>query len=398
MTSSARGLLERTFGGSARALRRQSIDNPEFVARYADVTPYLLCDCDTVRDRFAEMQRELPTLEIYYAVKCNPDPTLLRTLLDAGSSFEVASLFELDMVRAVGADPARTLYSNTVKPPAHVSASARAGATRFAFDSRGELEKIAHEAPGAEVYVRLRVDDSRSIFPLSRKFGTSVEEALGLMILADRLGLVPMGITFHVGSQCTEPRAWAAAIAQSGLLMRRLSTSGIHVSMLNIGGGFPARYSDEATPFSAIAAVIEKELHRLPYLPEHIAAEPGRFLVAESATMVTSVIGIEERAGDRWVYLDVGGYNGLMEALQTGGRWKFPLSTTADPGTLAPCTVTGPSCDSSDTLFYGVNLPLELQVGDRVMIGSAGAYSTSYASSFNGFPPPTPLFLNAPPP
>ena len=164
----------------------------------------------------------------------------------------------------------------------------------------------------------------------------------------------------------------------------------------------PARYVAPVPPLASIAAAIGRGLRQLPYRPPLVAAEPGRSLVAESGVMAATVIGVENRGDERWAYLDVGGYNGMMEAVQTGGRWPFPLLTSeravdpADPaaGARVRTTVTGPTCDSSDTMFYGVPLPGALAASDRLYIGSAGAYTTSYASSFNGFPPPATLFLD----
>jgi ornithine decarboxylase len=213
---------------------------------------------------------------------------------------------------------------------------------------------------------------------------------------AGALGLVPYGLTFHVGSQCTNPMAWERAIEQCGTVMRRLLRAGIRLQMLNLGGGFPARYTAPVPELSLIAAVIGEAVGRLPYQPPLLAAEPGRYLVAESGVLAASVIGVDERGDERWVYLDVGGYNGMMEAVQTGGRWHFPLLTSRpDHFKLAsvPTTVTGPSCDSSDTLFYGAGLPETLEIGDRVYIGTAGAYTSSYASSFNGFSAPRLLYV-----
>src|SRR5439155_21197859 len=161
-------------------------------------------------------------------------------------------------------------------------------------------------------------------------------------------------------------------------------------------GGFPARYTTPVPALPLIASVIGDTLRRLPYRPPVLAAEPGRYLVAESGVLAATVIGVAEREAERWVHLDVGGYNGMMEAVQTGGRWHFPLRTSRPDHFRAPAvptTVTGPSCDSSDTLFYGVPLPATLAVGDRVYIGTAGAYTSSYASSFNGFPPPRVLYV-----
>ena len=334
---------------------------------------------------------------VHYAVKCNPDARVLATVEQAGGGFEIASLGELALTTAAGADPCDVLYSNPVKPPSHVAAAAAAGVRRFAVDSPEELDKIAQHAPGTGVYVRLRVDDTSSRFPLSSKFGTSHEHAERLLLAAAELGLVPEGLTFHVGSQCTDPGAWARAVRQCGPLLQQLDRAGVRLRLLDIGGGFPARYAaDEPLPdLLEVGADVLDALGSLPYEVPDVVCEPGRAVVAESAVLAATVIGRAQRQGRTWVYTDVGAYNGLMEAAQTGGRLPFPVSTSrdADAGPTMRCTVTGPSCDSSDTLLGDAELPADLAVGDRVYFGSAGAYSLSYASAFNGFPIPESLYL-----
>ncbi|HEV8624958.1 MAG TPA: type III PLP-dependent enzyme [Acidimicrobiia bacterium] len=365
----------------------------------AEETPFLVCDLDTIERRYQELTDLLPGLVVFFAMKSNSAGTILRTVHELGGSFEVASAAEMRLAQSAGAEPANMLYSNPVKPPQHIVEAVSAGLDRFAFDSEAEVRKLAACAPGASVYARIRVDDHTSVFPLSRKFGASVERAGDLLLLASSLGLVPYGITFHVGSQCTNPMAWEWAIEQCGVVMRRLLRAGVRLEMLNIGGGLPARYTSPVPALSLVGAVISEALRRLPYQPPLLAAEPGRYLVAESGVLAATVIGIDRRDGDRWVYLDVGGYNGMMEAVQTGGRWHFPLLTSRPDhfrAATVPTTVTGPSCDSSDTLFYGAALPATLEVGDRVYIGTAGAYTSSYASSFNGFPPPRLLYVGGP--
>ncbi|HEV3365654.1 MAG TPA: type III PLP-dependent enzyme [Acidimicrobiia bacterium] len=359
-------------------------------------TPFLVCDLDAIERRYEELTDLLPGLAVFFAMKSNSAGPVLRRVCQLGGRCEVASVAEMRLAEAAGAAPADLLYSNPVKAPDQIAEAATAGLYRFAFDSESELRKIAAHAPGASVYARLRVDDHTSLFPLSRKFGTSVEAAGDLLLLASSLGLVPYGLTFHVGSQCTNPMAWEGAIEQCGAVMRRLLRAGTRLEMLNVGGGFPARYTAPVPDVSLIAAVITGALRRLPYQPGLLAAEPGRYLVAESGVLAATVIGVDQRDGERWVYLDVGGYNGMMEAVQTGGRWHFPLLTSRPDHFKAetvPTTVTGPSCDSSDTLFYGAALPFGLELGDRVYIGTAGAYTSSYASSFNGFPPPRLLYV-----
>ena len=360
-------------------------------------TPYLVTDLDTVAQRHAAFTRALPGVRAFYAMKCNPSPEILTTLAAQGASFEIASLGELRMLQRIGVDPAGVLYSNPVKPPAHIAEAYRAGLWRFSFDSPNELAKIAEHAPGAAVYLRLRVDDKASVFPLSRKFGADVDDAFDLMMLARRLGLRPYGITFHVGSQCGNPAAWRQAIGDAGALMTELRAEGIEIGMLDIGGGFPARYVKDVPAIETIGSFVMPALDELlPYRPELLAAEPGRHLVAEAGVMAVSVIGREQRGDENWLFVDVGAYHGMMETLQTANGWDYPLWTSvrdhADVPHL-PFTVTGPTCDSSDTMFIGVSLPATLDVGDTLYIGSAGAYTLSYASAFNGFDPPMPLFV-----
>jgi ornithine decarboxylase len=371
--------------------------HPRVLAEIEHTTPYLICDLDTLRDRYRQLLECVPGIRCFYALKSNCSPRVLQTLAELGSGFEVASIGELDMLQAIGIDPADVLYSNPVKPPSHIAAAHAAGLWRFAFDSEGELYKLARHAPGCAVYVRLRVDDSTSSFPLSRKFGAEAHEARALLLLARSLGLRPYGVTFHVGSQCTAPNTWRQAIAAAGRLLARLTDDDVELEMLNLSGGFPARYVEPVPSLARIADTIRPALAELlPYQPPLLAAEPGRYLNAESAVLVASVLGRGQRAGENWLYLDVGAYNGLIETQQSVNQWRFPLWSSLPDHAVAPqepFTVTGPTCDSSDTMFFGAMLPSTLDLDDRVYIGSAGAYTLSYASSFNGFPPPAAIYV-----
>ena len=214
---------------------------PEVLQRIDHESPYFICDLDTIRDRYRRLGMCLPGIECFYALKCNPATEVLQTLAQLGASFEIASLGELQILRTQGIEPADVIYSNTVKPPAHVAAAHEAGVWRFAFDGEGELRKLAEHAPGSAVYVRLRVDDTTSVFPLSRKFGASASDAHQLLITARDLGLRPYGVTFHVGSQCTSASAWRQALTSVGRLLSTLLEDGIELEMLNLSGGFPAR-------------------------------------------------------------------------------------------------------------------------------------------------------------
>lgn len=371
--------------------------HPDVLATIDAPTPYLLCDLATIVERYRALCRTLPDMQVFYAMKCNSSPEVLRTLASLESGFEVASIGELNQLLDIGVDAADVLFSNPIKPPAAIVEAYRAGVWRFSFDSEGELRKLAELAPGSAAYVRLRVDDSASIFPLSRKFGAEAGEARALLLLARSLGLTPYGITFHVGSQCASATTWRQAIAAAGRLMTTLADNGVRLEMLNLGGGFPARYGKRVPTIEQISAAITPAVDDLlPYRPGLLAVEPGRHLVAESAVMVAGVLGRGVRANENWIYLDVGAYNGLMETQQSVNQWDYPLWSSCSDHAFVPhlpFTVTGPSCDSADTMFYGVALPSTIDVGDRLYIGSAGAYTLSYASTFNGFPIPTPLFV-----
>jgi ornithine decarboxylase len=358
-------------------------------------TPYLVTDLDVVASRYDAFTAALPDVSVFYAMKCNPSPEILGTLRSRGAGFEIASIGELRTLQALGVDPADVLYSNPIKPPAHIEAAAAAGLWRFSVDSPGELANISQLAPGVAVYLRLRVDDSASVFPLSRKFGADVEDAYHLLLLAERLGLRPYGVTFHVGSQCESTEAWRTAIRTAGALMEMLLPDGIELEMLDLGGGFPARYGAAGPAIEEIGEIIAKEIVDLPYRPGLIAAEPGRHLVAEAGVLATTIIGRETRGDENWLYLEVGAFHGMTEPLQIPGGLNYPMWTTrpSSEGGLLPFTLSGPTCDSADTFAYGVMLPATLAVGDVVYFGSAGAYTLSYATSFNGFSPPTPTFI-----
>jgi ornithine decarboxylase len=360
-------------------------------------TPFLALDLTAVRDAYDRLVSAFSgRIEVCYAVKCNPDAPVLEMLAAAGSNFEIASAPELELLLPLGVDPSRVLYSNPVKPPTHVQRTYAQGVRRFVVDCLGEVDKIAQHAPAGEVFARVRVDDTRSRFPLSSKFGLPVGEAAALLLAARDRGLRPMGLTFHVGSQCTDAGAWGRAVDSLGPVLRELAGHGVVLDMLDIGGGFPARYDGTVPGLAAIGAATLGALARLPYVPAEIVCEPGRAIVAEAAVLATSVIGRENRMGREWVYLDAGAYNGLMEAEQTRGLWQFPVRTSREDTSVLPavsCTLTGPTCDSSDTLLNDADVPGDLELGDHVYIGSAGAYSICYASSFNGFGPPERVYV-----
>jgi ornithine decarboxylase len=362
--------------------------DPSALDALALPSPFLALDLDAVGRAYTGLRRALPGIAVHYAVKCNPEPALLARLHALGSSFEVASLAEVRLLTALGIDPRGVLYSNPVKAPSQIAGAFALGVERFAADSHCELEKLAANAPGARVYIRLDASDAASRVPLAGKFGIDPATAIELLVEARALGLVAHGLTFHVGSQALDPYAYARAIELAGVVMRAARSHRLQLELLDIGGGLPARYTEPVPPIGAFAAAIDDALARLPY-PVEIVAEPGRALVAEAGVLATTVIGVAERAGRRWVHLDVGAFNGMMETLETRRELVFPIAwSSRGERRLVPCAVTGPTCDSEDTMFFDVLLPDDLRPEDRLYIQTAGAYTTAYASRFNGFDVP----------
>jgi ornithine decarboxylase len=352
-------------------------------------TPYLLMDLDAVDRAYLAITNTLTDVAIRFAVKCNPDARILRRLHSAGSGFEIASYSELQTLTSLGVRAEDLIFSSPVKPWKHIWEAARAGVWRFAFDSTSELNKLAEHAPGAAVYVRLATSGLDSKVPSEGKFGVGGRQAIELMQYARSLGLEPYGIAYHVGSQMTDPRAWEEATRRSAAVLRELQAHDITLRMLNIGGGFPARYAEEVPDLAAYGACIRQAVDRyLPY-PIQLCAEPGRALVAEAGVLVASVIGTAERAGKCWIHLDVGAFNGMIETLLTQNRLIYPLEDSRASVDLCLYNITGPTCDSQDTMFFGVSLSRGLVPGDQVYIYTAGAYTTCYASAFNGFSAPT---------
>jgi ornithine decarboxylase len=259
---------------------------------------------------------------------------------------------------------------------------------RFAADSDAELHKIARNAPGSAVLLRLDTAADGALGDQG-KFGIPPGRAPELARLARSLGLNPYGLAFHVGSQTMDPAAWDGPIRECGQIMTVLAADGIKLAMLDVGGGFPARYDTDPPPLASYAAAINDAAARLPY-PVRLACEPGRAIAAPAGTMIASVIGTAWRHGRLRVSLDTGAFHGLIEALESGRELRFPVAVpAAGDRTLVPCTLTGPSCDSQDTILDQVWLPSP-QAGDRVLIENSGAYTTCYSgrSTFNGYPAP----------
>ncbi len=390
MTGTALKLGEIQFNYAKRYFEEFLASRPKFKEHlYKVKTPALLMDLEGVKARFVQIRYHLPEVNIYYAVKANDDVGVLSALAQVGSGFEVASSEELRRVLSLGVSPEKIISSNPVKPEEFIDYAYREGVNRFAVDSFAEVEKIAKVAPRARVYVRITVPNEGSDWPLSRKFGVDLETALEILEFSKNKGLVPIGLTFHVGSQCNNLRNWFIAIKRSAQLWEEARRRGIKLLVLNMGGGIPVRYLQEALRVEDIAYYVRGLLRKyFPNPPYELQMEPGRGVVGDQGIMVVSVIGKAQRGDENWLYIDTGVFNGLAEAL---GGIRYPTYLERK-GELKEWVIGGVSCDSMDTVAKNVYLP-EPEVGDRLFLLSAGAYTTVYASEFNGFPKPEVICL-----
>ena len=356
-------------------------------------TPFVVIDKQTIADSYDQLVSCFPFAKIYYAVKANPAIEITELLRDKGSNFDIASIYELDKVMSAGVAAERISYGNTIKKARDIRYFYEKGVRLFATDSEADLRNIAKAAPGAKIYVRILTEGSNSAdWPLSRKFGCNPDMALDLLILAKQLGLVPYGVSFHVGSQQRDIDVWDAAIAKVKVIFERLKEEdGITLQMINMGGGFPANYIARTNSLETYAEEIIRFLKEDfgDELPE-IILEPGRSLIANAGILVSEVVLVARKsrtAVERWVYTDVGKFSGLIETMDES--IKFPI-WTEKKGEMEEVIIAGPTCDSADIMYenYKYGLPLNLASGDRLYWFSTGAYTTSYSAvEFNGFPP-----------
>jgi ornithine decarboxylase len=364
----------------------------DFLRRQRPDGPCLVVDLDVVRSNYEAFARAMPDSRVYYAVKANPAPEVLKLLADLGSCFDCASVAEIDMALAAGATPDRISFGNTIKKERDIAAAFARGINLFAVDCAEEVEKIARAAPGARVFCRILCDGAGAEWPLSRKFGCVPDIAVEVLEHAHRLRLDAYGVSFHVGSQQPDPQAWDAALGAAAAIFRTLSERGIQLRMVNLGGGFPARYLKEVPLVRTYGQAIFEALRKYfgNRIPETII-EPGRGMVGDAGVIKAEVVLVSKKAADdpvRWVFLDIGKFGGLAETMDEAIR--YPIRTPRDGDSTAPCVIAGPTCDSADVLYEKTpyQLPVSLSIGDTVLIEGTGAYTTTYASvAFNGFEP-----------
>ena len=362
-------------------------------------TPVVVIDHNALRKNYATFKKHLPKVQVYYAVKANAEPAIVRTLYQAGASFDVASLPEFmlvyDNIKHLPPKQQqdfiwdKIIYANPTKPKETLQALDQYKPL-VTYDNLAELKKIKEYAPHAGVVLRLRVPNTGSMVELSSKFGCDPGEAVDLILAAFKMNLVVEGLSFHVGSQCTNFENFVQGLEMSAAVLREAKSRGHEIKILDIGGGFPAPYNKHVRPFSELASKINSEIERL--FPKHIEilAEPGRFLVATAATAVARIIGKAVRDGKRCYYIDDSVYHTFSGIIFDHCPYHF---TAFRKGKTEICSVFGQTCDALDTISLSEELP-ELEIEDLVYSENIGAYSSASATWFNGFPPAKIVHLN----
>lgn len=344
-------------------------------------TPFMVMSLAKVEENYRFMRKHMPKVGVYYAMKANPEKAVLKRLEALGANFDVASAGEMEMLHDLGVDASRMIYANTVKDFRGLAMARSIGLRRFTFDDKTEIPKIAEYVPGADVLVRISVANDRAMVDLNTKFGARPEEALALLREAKKAGLHPLGICFHVGSQSLSTAAYEEALLLCRALFREAQRQGMHLTDLDIGGGFPVPSADGlSVDLGRMMESINRQAERL-FPDVDVWCEPGRYMCGTAVNLVASVIGTKERGDSRWYILDEGIYGAFSGILYD--HWTYPLYCFGR-GKKRKSTFAGPSCDGIDVLYKDVMAP-SMEVGDRVLVSDIGSYSSVSATRFNGF-------------
>jgi len=364
-------------------------------------TPLFVVDHDELRRNYVTFKKYLPRIQAYYAVKANPDPAIVKTLFDAGASFDVASMPEFHIVHEYIKDMPdkqrqawiwdKIIYANPIKANETLQ-ELNPYKPLVTYDNYEEIRKIKKHAPQAGLALRLKVPNTGAMVELSSKFGAAPGEAVDLILAADKVGLTVEGISFHVGSQTTNFKNYVAAINLAANIFKEAKDHGYtKMNLLDIGGGFPAPYDDTVKPFRELASIINRELNRLFPKNIQILAEPGRFLCATAATAVSKIIGKAVRDGKLCYYIDDGVYHTFSGVIFDHCHYHMK---SFKRGPTQICAVFGPTCDALDVVSLAEELPGDLQLGNLLYSEQIGAYSHASSTWFNGFPPATVVHIN----
>lgn len=362
-----------------RVFQKNQNDVERLAAEYG--SPLLVLSLEQIKKNYELLKKYMPRVIVHYAIKANPNPEILRVMKEMGSCFDVASDGEIRTLRDMGVEGARVIYANPVKTGVGLKACNECGVHKMTFDSASEITKIQASCPDATVLLRLRIDNSSAHVDLNKKFGAARENALDLMLKAKEAGLDMAGITFHVGSQTVSAEPYLRALDIARELFEEAKAAGLELRILDIGGGFPIPEPKVKFNLPEMLQQINARLDEdFPNI--EIWSEPGRYICGTAVNLITSVIGVTERGGQPWYFLDEGLYGTFSGVIFD--QWDFKLISFKEGEERVAATFAGPSCDSLDIMFRG-RMTSPLEVGDLLLVPSCGAYTSASATTFNGF-------------
>lgn len=350
---------------------------------------FYVVDLGVVLKKYQQWINQLPRVKPFYAVKCNPNPAIVRTLAFAGANFDCASKAEIQQVLGVGVEPSRIIYANPTKMKSHIQFAKSVGVDLMTFDNEQELVKMAEVYPDARLVLRIITDDSHSICRFSTKFGAPLSVTRNLLVKAKQLGLNVCGVSFHVGSGCMSSEAFANALESAARVFKEAEEVGHTFTILDLGGGWPGS-DEDGISFSAVTDTVRECLDK--WFPSHdlqIIGEPGRYMVAESHTLAVNVFAKremldEETQARRFLYYVNDGVYQSFNCIFFDHAHPRPNLLADRDGPRHRCTIFGPTCDSMDCIGKDLLLP-ELEVGEWLYFKGMGAYTVAAASPFNGF-------------
>lgn len=350
-------------------------------------TPFLVIDTNYVKENYKKLRNSIKNVEIFYAVKANSHISILETLRDLGSSFDAASKGEIIKLMDLGISTKKISFGNTIKKESDIKFAWDNGVEYFAIDSEMEVEKIARNAPGAKVYGRLSMSSNDSDWPLSGKFGTDADHLIEILKYAKRKGLKPYGVSFHVGSQSYNKYKWKEAILNASEVFEKLHKEKIDLKMLNLGGGIPVKHTKPVPEVEEIGEIINESINEyLGWVKGlRVLSEPGRSMVGNAGIIASRVLLRSRKGTQNWVFLDTGVFHGLMETIENF-RYEIMVEGKENAETMN-MTLAGPTCDSVDTIYDEIELPINIEYNDIVYIMNTGAYTSEYATNFNGIEP-----------
>lgn len=354
-------------------------DVEKLAAEYG--SPLLVLSLEQIKKNYELLKKYMPRVAVHYAIKANPHPEILRVMKEMGSCFDVASDGEIRTLYDMGVEGERLIYANPVKTGVGLKACNECGVHKMTFDSASEIAKLQAACPGTTVLLRLRIDNSSAHVDLNKKFGAARENALDLMLKAKEAGLDMAGIAFHVGSQTVSAEPYLHALDIARELFEEAKNAGLELRILDIGGGFPIPEPKVKFNLPEMLQQINARLDEdFPNI--EIWSEPGRYICGTAVNLITSVIGVTERGGQSWYFLDEGLYGTFSGVIFD--QWDFKLISFKEGAERVAATFAGPSCDSLDIMFRG-RMTAPLEVGDLLLVPSCGAYTSASATTFNGF-------------